>query len=164
MVLPLRRGAALAAPQSSAGIAPARTLQHCSLLIVEANPLAQSVLRSTFAGKVGRLEVVASGAEAREALKLAAFDHLLADAAALGADDAERAQSLSQIVGQTGGAVTVMCPSPSQAQREQFTAAGAAQVLAKPITPAQLLEALRRWFEPHGPAAANPGPIGVTAY
>ena len=163
VVLPLRRGAAIEDAQAAdPGGARAGTLGDCRLLIVEANPLAQSVLRSTFAAKVRELEITASADEAEEALKLGVFDHVLADGAALGAEEEERLQRLSGLAVAGGPAISLMWPSPSPDLKARLLHAGAAQVLAKPITPADLVLALGRWFaaETGGqPAAA----AGVTA-
>ncbi len=163
VVLPLRRGSAIEdAEAADQGGARAGTLGDCRLLIVEANPLAQSVLRSTFAAKVREVEITASADEAEEALRLGVFDHVLADGAALGAEEEERLQRLTGLAVAGGPAISLMWPSPSADLKARLLQAGAAQVLAKPITPAELVLALGRWFaaETDGqPTAA----AGVTA-
>jgi signal transduction histidine kinase len=148
VVLPLRRGAAIEPVEADEADEPAvRELKDCRLLIVEANPLAQSVLRSTLATKVREIEMAASAAEALQALKVGSHDHVLADGAALAASEDERVQVLVELAREAGTVgVSMMWPSPDEALRARLTAAGAAQVLAKPITPAELASALERWF------------------
>ena len=147
VILPLRRGAEVEAPQALAQSAgPARELADCRLLIIEANPLAQSVLRSTFAARVRELEVAASADDAQEALKLGIFDHVLADAAALAAAEDDRLLRIQALSGASAAPVSVMWPSPDEPLQLRILQAGAAQVLAKPITPADLVAALQRWF------------------
>ena len=162
VILPLRRGveAPLQAPAAT-GTVRADTLGDCRLLIIEANPLAQSVLRSTFAAKVRDLEIAGSPEEALQAMALGVFDHVLADGAALGAEEAERLQRLSAIAEAT--AVSVMWPSPDEALQQRLLAAGAAQVLPKPITPATVAAALAAWFQDPGRLGLSPPQTGVTA-
>ncbi len=164
VVLPLRRGAEVepevAAPSEDQSV---RQLGDCRLLIVEANPLAQSVLRATLAPRVREVEVVPSAGEALEALRLGGRDHILADGAALGGAEEERLQALRDVVAAAGAAaLSLMWPSPDEALKARLLGAGASQVLAKPITPADLAAALERWYasETEGPA---PGDVEVTA-
>jgi signal transduction histidine kinase len=157
VALPLRRGLAAEPEQAAASEPPsARELSACRLLVVEANPLAQSVLRSALSPRVRELAIAASAADALDALKNAAHDHVLADGAALGPSEAERIQALAALTGASGSAaLSLMWPSPDEALRARLLAAGAAQVLAKPITPAELASSLERWFSVGSqPAAA----------
>ncbi|HEY5409965.1 MAG TPA: ATP-binding protein [Caulobacteraceae bacterium] len=164
VVLPLRRGALGESQQAIALDGErARTLSDCRLLIVEANPLAQSVLRSTFAAKVRDLEITASAEDAESALKLGVFDHVLADGAALGAAEEERLQGLRGLILADGPAVSLMWPSPSDELTARLLRSGPAQVLAKPISPADLALALGRWFAAQTDGQA-PAAAGVTAY
>ena len=148
VVLPLRRGAAIEpAPQAAVDGARPQRLGDCRLLIVEANPLAQSVLRSTLGPRVREIEVAPSGEDALAALKVSPCDHLLADGAGLGGSEEERLQRLEEIAAAAGAAaISLMWPSPDDELRQRLLAAGAAQVLAKPITPADLAAALEQWF------------------
>ena len=164
VVLPLRRSAEIEPAQPVAdGLGRARDLAGCRLLIIEANPLAQSVLRSTFGARVRDLEVAPSADEALEALELGVFDHVLADGAALGGSEDERLQRLEAIALASQAGITVMWPSPEEATRARLLAAGAAQVLAKPITPSDLVAALGRWFSQTAEMDQEPAPAGVTA-
>ena len=161
VILPLRRGTEAEPQAQAAAGAPAGELGECRLLIIEANPLAQSVLRSSLMGKVRDLEIAATPEEALQAMTLGVFDHVLADGAALGAEEAERLQRLSAIA--AAAAVSVMWPSPDQALRGRLLAAGAAQVIAKPVTPAAVASALAAWFQEPDRLAIVPPPTGVTA-
>jgi signal transduction histidine kinase/ActR/RegA family two-component response regulator len=164
VILPLRRGAEADVPEAAAQArGRACELGDCRLLIVEANPLAQSVLRGAFAPKVRDLEIIASADEALEALRLGVFDHVLADGAAMGASEVERLQRLSSLSQASPTPVSVMWPSPDEALQARILKAGAAQVLAKPITPADLAAALGRWFARAADADEVSAPTGVTA-
>ncbi len=162
VVLPLRRGQEPEAPAApSEQTARARDLAGCRLLIVEANPLAQSVLRSALSTKVRDLEIAAAPADALQALKLGVFDHVLADGAALGAAEEERLEQLSAIA--AAAPVTVMWPSPDEALKARLIHSGAAQVLAKPVTPADVAAALATWFATADQSERAPTPAEVTA-
>jgi CheY-like chemotaxis protein len=164
IILPLRRSAE-AAPEPAAAPdgGPVCELAGCRLLIVEANPLAQSVLRGALAAKTRDLEIIASAEEALEALKLGVFDHVLADGGALGASEDEKLQRLEELASVSATAISVMWPSPDEAIRSRLLEAGAAQVLAKPITPQNLLAALTGWFAAEVPDHQDQTPAGVTA-
>jgi CheY-like chemotaxis protein len=148
VTLPLRRGAAQEPePVVQAEAPSARALRDCRLLVIEANPLAQSVLRGALGPRVAEIEVAGSAEAALEALSLRIHDHVLADGAALGGEEDERLQSLTALAATAGPArLSLMWPSPDAALKARILAAGAAQVLAKPITPAELAAALERWF------------------
>jgi CheY-like chemotaxis protein len=164
VILPLRRSVEVEAPEPRVQAeGRARELGACRLLIIEANPLAQSVLRSTFGARVRELEITASADEALQAMGLGVFDHVLADGAALGGAEDERLSRLSAISAAGEAAVSVMWPSPDEATRTRILAAGAVQVLAKPIAPADLAAALGRWFSEASETAAAPAQTGVTA-
>jgi signal transduction histidine kinase len=149
IVLPLQR-AAEPGPQAEAPAQPApepgpvRSLADCRLLVVEANPLAQAVLRTTLAPGVRALELAENLPAALDILGAQRFDRVLADATALAADPGERLAGLSRLAQSAQAPVSVMWPAPDEAQVGQIMAAGAAQVLAKPITPAELLAALNQ--------------------
>ena len=145
VILPLRRGAEVEAePEAAAQAAPASALADCRLLVIEANPLAQSVLRSALTPKVRDLEIAAGPEEALQALKLGVFDHVLADGAALGAAEEDRLPQLAAVA--ASAPVSVMWPSPDEALKARLLQAGAAQVLVKPLTPADVATALAAWF------------------
>ena len=156
VALPLTRAsepAAEAAPEGAS--ARGASLADCRLLVVEANPLAQSVLRSMLSSHVRGLEVVGDAEAALEMLGLQRFDHVLADGAALAAELDERVANLSRLAQAAAAPVSLMWPSPDEALVARLRAAGAAEILAKPISPAELLAALRRAREPAAPAPAE---------
>ena len=135
-----------AAPADREGALPGRSgaLAECRLLVVEGNPLTQSVLRSALASEVRALEFAAGTESALEQLGLQRFDRILADAAALGPDLDRRLAALARLVRAAGAPVSLLWPSPDEALVARLIAAGAQEVLAKPISPAELLDALRR--------------------
>ena len=162
VILPLRRGAeAPAEPEAVTQTARAQELATCRLLVIEANPLAQSVLRSALTPKVRELEIAAGPEEALQALKLGLFDHVLADGAALGAAEDERLQQLAAVAASV--AVSVMWPSPQETLKARLLQAGAAQVLAKPITPTDVASALAAWFVSADQSERSAVQSGVTA-
>ena len=89
------------------------------------------------------------------------FDHVLADGAALGAAEEDRVEQLSAIA--AAAPVTVMWPSPDESLKERLVQSGAAQVLAKPITPADVAAALAAWFANADQSERAPTPAEVTA-
>ncbi len=162
VILPLRRGAEVEAePAAAAQTVPASALADCRLLVIEANPLAQSVLRSALTPKVRDLEIAAGPDEALQALKLGVFDHVLADGAALGAAEEDRLPQLTAVA--ASAAVSVMWPLPDEALKARLLQAGAAQVLVKPITPADVAAALAAWFLSAEQSERNAVQSGVTA-
>ena len=62
-----------------------------------------------------------------------------------------------------GAPVSIMWPAPDEALIRRLHDCGAAQVLAKPITPAALVSALAAWFEPDADGPPRPAAVGVTA-
>jgi CheY-like chemotaxis protein len=115
-------------------------LASSRLLIVEANLLAQSVMRALMQGKVDSLEMAASLETALSALTTNAPNLVLVEAGALGADLAAQVSALRKLVSIAEPApVALLCSSPSPESIAALSQAGAAQVLAKPISGPTLL-------------------------
>jgi signal transduction histidine kinase len=153
LILPLERAAAAAQPEPEPEAGAVRALADCRLLVIEANPLAQSVLRGALSGEVRALETAASAAAALELFALQRFDRVLVDGGALAAASDDRLGMLARLAKVAHAPVSVLWPAPDEGQIGQLRAAGADQVLAKPITPADLLAALRQACEAQAAAA-----------
>ena len=131
--LPLRAAAVVTPPLAgSAGVNG--TLSGARLLIVEANPLAQSVMRALLQSKVARLELVSSTALALESLQATAPDLVLVETGALGPDLPAQLDGLKRLVlAANGAAIAALCASPTPDMIAAFLDAGVTQVLSKPI-------------------------------
>jgi signal transduction histidine kinase/CheY-like chemotaxis protein len=129
-----------------------RQLADADLLVVDGNPLAQGVLRAALAGQTAGLTFVANFDRAIAHLQDRGADHVLADGVALELDMA-CAIRLAEATTEAGGRFTLLWPSPSPAQLAEFAARNV-MVLAKPISVAELLPALRNRY---GPSVADTG-------
>ena len=135
LILPLvRAGAAAAASAGASGGV---------FLIIEANPLTQSVLKSVAAPLGLPIETTASPETAAEVLSGGYITAVLVDAAALGADRTARVAAIAKLVAAGARGLAVTWPSPDSEDIEAALAAGAVKVIAKPISAARLTEALR---------------------
>jgi signal transduction histidine kinase len=142
LCLPLRRAPSAAPPLAAATTVPG-TLADARLLIVEANPLAQSVMRALLQAKVAGLELVASAPQGLDALQTNAPDLVLVEISALGSDMTAQLTALKQLVLAARGApVAALCSSPEPSLITALRDAGAAQVLCKPINGPTLLTRL----------------------
>ncbi len=127
----------------AAGARPA-TLAEARVLVVEPNPLARAVLRTVLTGQVTEVEAVADLPSALARLADGGWGHVLAAGEALGADAVateDGARTLAQVAAPAGTTLLLTGAVPETAAALQ--AAGAAQVLARPIPPERLLAALR---------------------
>ena len=154
IVLPLTRASEREDGAPEGDSASGAPLADCRLLVIEGNPLAQSVLRSILSAEVRGLEIIGGVDAALEMLRLQRFDHILADGAALAPELDERVAKLGRLAEAAGAPVTLLWPAPDEALVARLRAAGAAEVLAKPISPPDLVAALRRAREALAPAAA----------
>ena len=135
LILPLvRAGAAAAASAGASGGV---------FLIIEANPLTQSVLKSIVAPLGLPIETAASPEAAAEVLATGHVSALLIDAAALGPDRTARTAAIAGLVAAGARGLAVTWPSPEPEDIEAALAAGAVKVIAKPISAARLTEALK---------------------
>lgn len=142
LVLPLERSASPAEAPSTGAAAPGE-----AFLIIEANPLTQSVLKSAVAPLGLAAETVTSLDAATGRLSAGGVVCALVDAAALGADEAERLASVSRLAAAGAFRLAVTWPSPSAETVQALLAAGAAQVIAKPISAGGLAAALKEGLE-----------------
>jgi signal transduction histidine kinase len=160
VTLPLVRVAAPALPEASDGAAP-RGLAATRMLVIERNPLAQSILRATLEGEVAALEIVDGGPQALAALREAPFDAIVAEGASIALPGQDSFEALSTLLAEAPHAtLTILWANLTDEDRAELAARGAARILAKPIAARTLLDALR--IEPPAdPAAVQPtGQIG----
>lgn len=116
-------------------------------LIVEANPLTQSVLKSVVAPLGLAAETAASLDAAVERLGAGGVAALLVDANGLGAHMDDRLKALSRLTSAGARRIVVTWPSPDEETLHNLRGAGAAQVIAKPISAARLTAALREGLD-----------------
>ena len=135
LVLPLvRPQAALQAGEAASG-GPA-------FLIIEANPLNRSLLRAAVAPVGLEVEFAADLDAAVQRLSAGGVEAALVDAAMLGTDEQSRLTALAGLAATGGGRIAVTWPSPDPDVTSRILAAGAAQVIAKPISASALGAAL----------------------
>ena len=141
--LPLRRVERKAAKVQGGD---ASGLAACAVLLVEGNPLAQSMLKASLGPQVGSIEVAASVDLALAALQTRRVDLILAEGRTLGADTAAAGEAVARLAGEAAGAkVSVLWPgSPDDVQG--LIGAGAAHVAQKPIGAADLVRQLKALF------------------
>ncbi|WP_296512028.1 ATP-binding protein [Phenylobacterium sp.] len=142
LVLPLERPPTLAnASFTGDGV------RNDVFLIIEANPLTQSVLKSA-AAPLGLSADIAGSLDAAVArLSAGGVICALVDAALLGADDPSRLAAVSRLAGAGDFHLAVTWPSPSDEGVQALIAAGATQVIAKPISAGGLAAALKQGLE-----------------
>lgn len=151
--LPLRRAAGdrgVPAVRDGAGsFLPAE-----AVLLIEANPLAQGVLKAALAGHVSDLEVVKSTAEARETLGVRRFDLLLVEGRCLSIEGADPFEEVRRLTREGQGAFVVVLWAGPPEDSAGLCQAGARLVIPKPIATADLIQELRsRRAEDESPAA-----------
>ena len=144
--LPLRR--ADAAPASAEETAAAERFEDCRLLLVDANPLSQAVVRAVLQPRLGALEGASSREEAAALVAGAAYDLVLADASVLGDEPATRvaaAHALAEAV--APAALAVMIAGVGEDESVALFRAGVAQIVRKPIAAPALVAELAAAFE-----------------
>ena len=142
VTLPLVRAGLPAAPAIARR--EVTSLAEAQLLLLEPNPLSQSILRALLAPHVATLHVVTDAADASRILAGGAVDHVLADGAAFGLDPV----AARRFVEEAGTGVTFLWPSPDEAVIRELTEAGAHRILVKPISAPDLLARLRMRYAP----------------
>ena len=139
--LPLER---LASPAAAAAgnKAAAASLGEARVLLVEANPLSQSVLRALLTPLAAAVTAVPSLDEARATLAAAPIDLVLADGATMGLDMAAVAALAAEVTAH-GALLALMWPAPDEAIRTAAREAGVTLMIAKPLAAPDLVSALK---------------------
>jgi len=142
--MPLVRGQGSTVEQDTAPRDVER-LADAELLLVEANPLSQGILRAVIGGAVRSLHIVGDADAAYSALKVGTADHVVADGGTLGLD-VDTAATLAAAAHDANARLTLLWPAPDDATRAALTEAGADQIVAKPIAAPDLLAALQSGY------------------
>lgn len=142
LVLPLMRPSTSGVPAGD-GPCPAGEV----FLILEANPLTQSVLKSVVAPLGLTPEPVTTLDAAAARLAAGGVAGVLVDAAGLGAETPERLAALARLVASGARRIAVTWPAPDEDLIQSLRSAGATQVIAKPISAARLTAALKEGLD-----------------
>jgi DNA-binding response OmpR family regulator len=116
------------------------SLARARLLMLEANPLSQGIMRALLTPRVRQLQIVSEPDEAIGAIAGGAIDHVLADAGALRLDLALVGQ-LAEAATAQKARLSILWPTPEAAVAEALATFGA-QLIAKPLAAPELLNAL----------------------
>jgi signal transduction histidine kinase len=128
--------------------AEAAAFEDCRLLLVDANPLTQAVIRAVLAPTVRSVDTVASGEEATAAAAASRFDIVLADAMALGGDPAAQVAAAHTLAATIAPApLAVMAADLGEDSAVALLRAGVAQIIRKPIPASALIGELAAGFE-----------------
>lgn len=141
--LPLTRAAA--APQPVRMAARATALSAASVLLLEANPLHQSILRALLQSHVRVLRVTGDADEALAAVRAGGVDHVVADGGALGHDPG-RVAALAAAAAAGSTRMTLLWSAPDEAAAAALAEAGARHIVAKPVSGPDLVKALQRVY------------------
>jgi signal transduction histidine kinase len=140
--LPLERGAASVEDEGGAEVP--RTLEDCRLLICDANPLSQAVIKAVLQPQARAVEAVGSCDAARAAAESGRFDLVLIDVMALGEERQARLASLRVLSAAVApAAVAILTPDIGEDEAGRLLHAGAAQIIKKPIAAPALAGELR---------------------
>jgi signal transduction histidine kinase/Tfp pilus assembly protein PilF len=154
--IPLARGADAGSAGADAGRPTA--LADCRVLICDANPLTQAVVKATLSPKGRLVESVGSPAEAETAAASGRFDLLVVDAAALGGERQARLKALQRLARAAAPAeVVVLTPEIGEDEAGRLLGAGAVQLVRKPIAAAALADELQAGFAARAVSAGTGG-------
>ena len=129
-----------------AGAGPAG-LADAKMLLVETNPLSQSILRAVLTPHVAAFDLAAGLAEAETRLAEAAADLVLADAATLGSDMGQVRALVAAVRPEISGSrIVLLWPSPDEQVQADATAAGVALLIAKPVNAVELVSRLKALY------------------
>ncbi len=146
--VPLERVAA-ATPSTTVAVQRAATLADARVLLVEANPLTQGVLRALLESHVGAVEAAGDGDAALAALANGGVHHLLLDAASARVGDLEpiaAVRALLRAGGELGAVSTLLVSANGPLAPAELAAAGASQIVIKPVAGAALLARMRELY------------------
>ncbi|HEX8303026.1 ATP-binding protein [Sphingomonas sp.] len=129
-----------------------------SMLILDRNPIARSMLKTLFEPRVESLRFASSPAEALTLLAEARVTHLLIDEATARAAEGVLMETIQTLADAAPGAASyALWVSVDAAEKSQLTEAGVGQIIQKPVSGAALIEAVI----PH--AEENSYSIGIDA-
>ena len=161
--LPLERAATPAQDQAVTADAP-QELADCRLLVCDANPLSQSVIKATLQPQARSVEAVASCEAAAMAGGSGRFDLVLVDAMTLGVERQARLAALRGLAASvTPAIVAVMIADIGEDEAGRLLGAGAAQIIRKPIPAPALAGELRAGFDARRDLAAAAASQAISA-
>jgi signal transduction histidine kinase len=132
-------------------------LAECRVLICDANPLTQAVVKASLAPKGRLVEAVGSPSEAETAGASGRFDLVVVDAGALGGERQARLSALRRLAtAVTPAEVVLLTPEVGEDEAGRLLGAGAVQLIRKPIAAAALAGELQAGFEARAQAAGSP--------
>ena len=143
LTLPLTR---VAAPQSAKQAEPdgPRPLAERRLLLVDRNPLAQSIVRAVIEKEVASFATADSGDDAILLGEDGNFDEVIVENASATVGNLDRTESVRALAAALPAAtITLLVPELTESVRDALIAAGAHRVLGKPISAKSLLEAVK---------------------
>ncbi|MCW3835381.1 ATP-binding protein [Sphingomonas canadensis] len=114
-----------------------------TLLILDRNPIARSMLKTLFEPRFGAVKFAANPDEAAAELAAPGVTHLLVDEMTLkaaGEDPFAALAPLTRAAGDLGAQTTILWLKPDDAVRDALAAAGIGQVIEKPVAGAALVE------------------------
>ncbi len=113
------------------------------MLLIEANPLVQGMLKAALAGEVSALEFAASLDEATAVLATRRFDLLVVEGRLLTAADPEPFQAIGGLAEQAKGAQVVVLWPGAPEDADGLRRAGVHLVVPKPVGTADLVQQLK---------------------
>ena len=144
--LPLERGAVQPGDGWKDRRAAPRALADCRVLICDANPLTQAVIKASLQPQARAVEAVASCDEVKAA-GAGRFDLVLVDASALGAERQARLAALRDLSEAIAPVlVVVMIADIGEDEAGRLLGAGASQIIKKPIPAAKLAGELQAGY------------------
>ncbi len=126
------------------------------VLLAEDNPVNQEVMLELLGGCGLHVDVVADGAAAVDAVRLARFELVLMDVHMPVLDGLQATQQIRALPGGATLPILAMTASAFGEDRRACLEAGMDDHLAKPVDPAELFRALHRWLPPKAPPVDAP--------
>jgi CheY-like chemotaxis protein/anti-sigma regulatory factor (Ser/Thr protein kinase) len=148
----------LVAAEPPADAASVGSRAEGTMLILDRNPIARSMLRTLFEPKVAALRFAASAEEALAMIRECAVTHLLIDEATLKAGGDAPMETLAALAtASMSAARAVLWMKPDDQIRSQLLAAGIDKIVEKPIAGAALVAAIITEPEENsGPSSSDP--------
>ena len=125
---------------------PPSGLSASHMLVVEANPLSQGILRALLGPHVRDLAFVSDLDQAIVRLGAGGISHVLADGISIGLTISAAAR-LAEATRAVGAHCTLLWPAPDAELAAAIRAAGIVQLIAKPVAAPELLSAIRLVYD-----------------
>ena len=145
--VPLRRARTQPGIPGAEASNAAESLAAASVLLVEANPLAQGILKAALGGEVAAIQIAASHDEASSALSTRRYDIVLVEGRVLSGAGTDAPQSLAGLAQAAAGAQVILLWAGAAEDLPALQAAGAHRILLKPIDTAGLLRELQALYQ-----------------